>query len=113
MAFFGTQNAAYILLGVTGFTVGKKSTTLMKRTQTMATQLITRPYFPSVNGPSMNFTCFSYTILAKMTAMYDKSSAGAVMEKIATTDCVDPIPMQLSKMANSTTSHTALTGVCV
>jgi hypothetical protein len=36
-----------------------------------------------------------------------------VMEKIATTDCVDPIPMQLSKMANSTTSHTALTGVCV
>ncbi len=48
-----------------------------------------------------------------MTAMYDRSRAGAVMLKIATIVWVEPIPMQLRQMLKRTTSQTALTGVCV
>jgi len=46
-----------------------------------------------------------------MTAMYDKSSAGAVMLKIAVAVCVDPIAMQLRQILKNTTNQTALTGV--
>lgn len=44
--------------GVTGLVGGKKSTTLIKRTQMTATTLIGVPHLPSVNGPSMNLTWF-------------------------------------------------------
>ena len=48
-----------------------------------------------------------------MTAMYERSSAGAVMLKMDTTVWVDPIPMQFRQQLNKTTSQTALTGVWV
>lgn len=48
-----------------------------------------------------------------MTAIYDRSRAGAVTLKIETIVCVDPIPIQLRQMLKRTTSQTALTGVRV
>ena len=50
---------------------------------------------------------------AKMTAMYDRSSAGAVMLNTATIVCVDPIPIRFKDMQQSTTSQTPFMGVCV
>lgn len=48
-----------------------------------------------------------------MTAMYDRSRAGAVTLKIPMIVCPDPMPMQFRQTAKITTSQTALTGVCV
>lgn len=48
-----------------------------------------------------------------MTDTYDKSSAGAVILKIAVAVCVEPIAMQFRQMLETTTNHTALTGVWV
>ena len=48
-----------------------------------------------------------------MTAMYERSSAGAVMLKIAVTVWVEPTAMQLRHILKNTTNHTAFTGVSV
>lgn len=48
-----------------------------------------------------------------MTNAYERSSAGAVMLKIATMVCVEPMPMRLRQHANATINHTALMGVFV
>ena len=94
-------------------TGGKKSTTEMSETQAMATQFIGRPQRPSVKGPSMNWTSELYHMRAKMTATYERSSAGAVMLKMATIVSVDPIPIRFSALQKTTTSQTELMGVCV
>jgi hypothetical protein len=101
----------YMFWAVTGFTGGKNSTTLMKQTHTMAVILTGRLHFPSVYGPSIKTTLLSYTICARITAMYERSSAGAVMLNILNMVSVDPMPMQLRHMLRRTTSQTALTGV--
>lgn len=49
--------------------------------------------------------------LAKMTAAYERSSAGAVMENIAMIVKVEPIPMRFRAEENMTISQTELTGV--
>ena len=48
-----------------------------------------------------------------MTVAYERSSAGAVMLKIATMVRVEPIPMRFSAIEKKTMSQTALTGVWV
>ena len=48
-----------------------------------------------------------------MTAIYDRSKAGAVILKIPIMVWPDPIPIQFRQIAKTTTSQTALTGVCV
>jgi hypothetical protein len=97
--------------GVIGLTGGKNSTTLMKQTQEIAMILIGRPHLPSVKGPSIKATLLLYTLCARMTAIYERSSAGAVMLNMLNMVSVDPIPMQLRQILRSTTSQTALTGV--
>lgn len=48
-----------------------------------------------------------------MTAMYERSIAGAVTLKMPIIVWADPMPMQLRQTAKITTSQTAFTGVCV
>lgn len=48
-----------------------------------------------------------------MTAIYDRSKAGAVILKIPIMVWPDPMPIQFRQIAKATTSQTALTGVCV
>lgn len=51
--------------------------------------------------------------LARITIAYERSSAGAVMLKIATMVSVDPIPIKFRAQEKKTISQTALTGVRV
>lgn len=102
-----------MLAAVTGTWVGKKSIVLMKRTQTMATMLTGFPHLPRVNGPSTKSTLDLYSWCARMTAMYERSSAGAVMLNIAVAVLTDPMAMQFRAMLKITTNQTAFTGVLV
>jgi hypothetical protein len=102
-----------MFVAVTGFTVGKNSTELMKMTHVTATALTGLLQRPSVYGPAWKTTRSSYQRWATMTAMYDMSSAGAVMLKMAVMVSVEPIPIRSRQLQKTTTNHTALTGVCV
>lgn len=48
-----------------------------------------------------------------MTAIYERSRAGAVMLNIAVAVLTDPIAMQFRQTLKITTNQTAFTGVCV
>lgn len=85
----------------------------MKNTHEVAIQFSGFCIHPKTYGPGRNSISDAYRFRAKITAVYDKSRHGAVMLKIATMVCVEPIPMQLRAMLKTTTSQTALTGVLV
>lgn len=106
-----TRASTYMLAAVTGTWVGKKSMVLMKRTQVMEMILIDFPHLPRVKGPSTKLTLDLYIWCARMTAIYERSRAGAVMLNIAVAVLTDPMAMQFRQTLKTTTNQTALTGV--
>lgn len=70
-------------------------------------------YFPRSNGPLMIGSSFSYQSFKATTAIYEQSSAGAVIPKIEFMVSTLPSAMRFRHAQKTTTSQTLFTGVFV